>query len=87
MVEDPAPGAGEVGGLGRVHGAQPGVGEIALESAEAGGMMQLAADQDELVTSAKAHRLLGWTPRHTSFTDAPTRHYLAWKAARPVSTR
>ncbi|WP_019060296.1 hypothetical protein [Streptomyces prunicolor] len=70
-----------------MHGAQPGVGEIALESAEAGGMMQLAADQDELVTSAKAHRLLGWTPRHTSFTDAPTRHYLAWKAARPVSTR
>jgi nucleoside-diphosphate-sugar epimerase len=62
-------------------------GEIALESAEAGGMMQLAADQDELVTSAKAHRLLGWTPRHTSFTDDPARHYRAWKAARPVSTR
>ncbi|MCZ4513070.1 NAD(P)H-binding protein, partial [Streptomyces sp. ActVer] len=60
-------------------------GEIALESAEAGGMMQMAADQDELVTSAKAHRLLGWTPRHTSFTDDPTRHYRAWKAARPTA--
>ncbi|MFJ2558077.1 MULTISPECIES: NAD-dependent epimerase/dehydratase family protein [unclassified Streptomyces] len=31
-------------------------------AAEAGDMMQMAADQDELVSSAKAHRLLGWTP-------------------------
>ncbi|WP_328498623.1 NAD-dependent epimerase/dehydratase family protein [Streptomyces sp. NBC_00414] len=57
-------------------------GGIAEESAEAGGMLQMAADQDELVTSAKAHRLLGWRPRHASFTDAPERHYRAWKAAR-----
>ncbi|WP_329555047.1 NAD-dependent epimerase/dehydratase family protein [Streptomyces sp. NBC_00696] len=62
-------------------------GEIALESTEAGCMLQLAADQDELVTSAKAHRLLDWTPRHISFTDAPTRHYRAWKAAQPFSAR
>jgi hypothetical protein len=60
-------------------------GEIALESAEAGGMMQMAADQDELVTSAKARRLLGWIPRHTSFTDDPARHYRAWKAAQPAA--
>ncbi|MCX4234893.1 MULTISPECIES: NAD-dependent epimerase/dehydratase family protein [Streptomyces] len=59
-------------------------GEITLETADAGGMMQLAADQDELVTSAKAHRLLGWRPRHASFTDAPDRHYRAWKAAQPA---
>lgn len=56
-------------------------GEIRLDSAAAGGIMQLAADQDELVSSAKAHRLLGWRPRHLSFTDAPERHYRAWKAA------
>ncbi|MFC8662383.1 NAD-dependent epimerase/dehydratase family protein [Streptomyces sp. NPDC057199] len=60
-------------------------GEVTLETAEAGGMMQMAADQDELVTSAKAHRLLGWRPRHASFTDAPERHYRAWKAARTES--
>ncbi|MEE1798957.1 NAD(P)H-binding protein [Streptomyces sp. JV176] len=54
-------------------------------AAEAGDMMQMAADQDELVSSAKAHRLLGWTPRHTSFTDDPTRHYRAWKAAQPAA--
>ncbi|MFG2374548.1 hypothetical protein ACGFY9_24080 [Streptomyces sp. NPDC048504] len=50
-------------------------------------MMQLAAYQVELVTSAKVHCLLGWTPRHTSFAEAPTRHYLAWKAARAASAR
>jgi len=55
-------------------------GEITLAGAEAGGMLQMAADQDELVSSAKAHRLLGWRPRHVSFTDAPGRHYRAWKA-------
>ncbi|ANZ37017.1 NAD-dependent epimerase [Lentzea guizhouensis] len=57
-------------------------GEIRLEPAEAGGIMQVAADQDELVSSAKAHRLLGWRPRHVSFTDAAERHFLAWRAAR-----
>ncbi|GAA0996854.1 NAD-dependent epimerase/dehydratase family protein [Streptomyces rhizosphaericus] len=56
-------------------------GEIALASAEQGGMMQMAADQDELVSSAKAHRLLGWRPRHASFTDNPAQHYRAWKTA------
>ncbi|MEV1077297.1 NAD-dependent epimerase/dehydratase family protein [Streptomyces sp. NPDC050211] len=55
-------------------------GEIILGTAEAGGMLQMAADQDELVTSAKAHRLLGWRPRHASFTDNPEQHYRAWKA-------
>ncbi|NJP99932.1 NAD-dependent epimerase/dehydratase family protein [Streptomyces zingiberis] len=59
-------------------------GEITVESAEAGGMMHMAADQDELVTSAKAHRLLGWRPRHASFTDDPGRYYRAWKAAQPT---
>ncbi|USX49992.1 NAD(P)-dependent oxidoreductase [Lentzea sp. HUAS12] len=56
-------------------------GEIRLEPAEAGGIMQVAADQDELVSSAKAHRLLGWRPRHVSFTDAPQRHHGAWRAS------
>ncbi|MCX4586064.1 NAD(P)-dependent oxidoreductase [Streptomyces sp. NBC_01481] len=59
-------------------------GEISLESAEAGGMMQMAADQDELVTSAKARRLLGLTPRRPSPTDAIDVHHRAWKAARPT---
>ncbi|MFD7057606.1 NAD-dependent epimerase/dehydratase family protein [Streptomyces mirabilis] len=58
------------------------VGEITFEPAEAGGLMQVAADQDELVSSVKAHRLLGWRPRHVSFTDNPVQHYRAWKASR-----
>ncbi|QFZ18621.1 NAD-dependent epimerase/dehydratase family protein [Saccharothrix syringae] len=57
-------------------------GEIRLEPAEAGGIMQVAADQDELVSSAKAHRLLGWRPRHVSFTDDPGKHYRAWDSGR-----
>ncbi|MFF5161324.1 NAD-dependent epimerase/dehydratase family protein [Streptomyces sp. NPDC000348] len=60
-------------------------GNIALETAEAGGMMQMAADQDELVTSAKAHRLLGWRPRRIAFTDNPELHYQAWKSAQPAT--
>ena len=59
-------------------------GEVGLEDAEAGGMLQVAADQDELVTSAKAHRLLGWRPRHLSPTDAIDVHFRAWRAAQPV---
>ncbi|WP_406263487.1 hypothetical protein OHT93_01555 [Streptomyces sp. NBC_00191] len=47
-------------------------------------MMQMAADQDELVTSAKARRLLGLTPRRSSPTDATDVHHRAWKAARPT---
>lgn len=57
-------------------------GEIRLEPAEAGGIMQVAADQDELVSSAKAHRLLGWRPRHISFTDDPEKHHRAWAGGR-----
>ncbi|OLT54430.1 NAD-dependent epimerase [Corynebacterium sp. CNJ-954] len=56
-------------------------GEITLAAAEDGGMMQMAADQDELASSAKARRLLDWRPRHISFTDNPERHYQAWQAA------
>ncbi|MFD7659279.1 NAD-dependent epimerase/dehydratase family protein [Actinosynnema sp. NPDC059797] len=57
-------------------------GEVRPEPAEAGGIMQVAADRDELVSSAKAHRLLGWRPRHISFTDDPEKHHRAWAGGR-----
>jgi len=38
-------------------------------------------DQNEFVTSAKARRLLGWSPRHTSVLDGLPGAYAAWKAA------
>lgn len=60
-------------------------GDVLLESAEAGGLHQVAADQDELVSSAKARRVLGWSPAHTSFTDAPEVHFRAWQAAPATS--
>lgn len=54
--------------------------EIGLEPAEAGGMMHMAADQDELVSNDKARRLLGWRPRHVAVTDDPALLYRAWRA-------
>ena len=55
-------------------------GAIEYESAEAGGMLQMAADQDELVTSAKARRRLGWTPRHTGVLDELETYHRAWQS-------
>ncbi len=38
-------------------------------------------DQNEFVTSRKAHRLLGWTPRHTGIMDDIETYYASWKSA------
>ncbi|MEU1625357.1 NAD-dependent epimerase/dehydratase family protein [Streptomyces sp. NPDC020096] len=56
-------------------------GEITFESAEAGGMLQVAADQDELVTSGKARRLLGWRPRRPGVLEDTATYHEAWRAA------
>lgn len=39
-------------------------------------------DQNEFITSQKAHRLLGWAPRHTGLLDDLETYYRAWKQAR-----
>lgn len=38
-------------------------------------------NQDELVSSAKAHRVLGWTPRHPVVLQAVASSYASWRAA------
>lgn len=38
-------------------------------------------DQNEFITSRKAYRLLGWSPRHTGILDEIETYYAAWKAA------
>lgn len=38
-------------------------------------------DQNEFITSQKARRLLGWTPRHLGVIDEIETYYGAWKAA------
>ncbi|MEV5430925.1 hypothetical protein [Streptomyces sp. NPDC052701] len=60
-------------------------GEITLESAETGGMLQIAAGQDGPVSGSRARRVLGRQPRHASFTDDPARYHRAWKAARSAT--
>lgn len=39
-------------------------------------------NQNEFITSRKAHRLLGWSPRHTGIIDEIETYYAAWKASR-----
>ncbi|WPB95890.1 hypothetical protein [Streptomyces malaysiensis] len=56
----------------------------------AGGMTRESASEliGSDVIDLAAHRLLGWRPRHASFTDNPEQHYRAWKAGqRCLSSR
>jgi nucleoside-diphosphate-sugar epimerase len=38
-------------------------------------------DQNEFITSRKAHRLLNWNPRHTGIIDEIDIYYASWKSA------
>lgn len=38
-------------------------------------------DQNEFITSRKAYRVLGWSPRHTGIIDEVETYYASWKAA------
>jgi nucleoside-diphosphate-sugar epimerase len=41
-------------------------------------------DQNEFITSAKAQRLLSWTPRHTGVIDTIQSFYASWRVANPA---
>ncbi len=56
-------------------------GEIEMRPAAEGGFFMIASDQDELITSAKARRLLGWVPQHTGYLDELPLYFAAWQAA------
>ena len=57
-------------------------GEITTQPIGPDEWLEQAADQDEMVSSAKARAELGWTPRHAGpLTDMATYH-AAWQAAR-----
>jgi len=38
-------------------------------------------NQNEFITSRKAYRILGWSPRHTGILDEIEAYYASWKAA------
>jgi nucleoside-diphosphate-sugar epimerase len=65
------------------HAAGKGGKTESLPLADARGKMGPLADclaLDQHVSSAKAHNLLGWNPRHAGFADGAARYYQAWKA-------
>ncbi|MFJ4828927.1 NAD-dependent epimerase/dehydratase family protein [Streptomyces sp. NPDC088747] len=59
-------------------------GDITFQSAQSGGMLESCADRDELVTSEKAQKLLGWSPRHPGILEDTLTYYAAWDRARPA---
>jgi hypothetical protein len=38
-------------------------------------------DQNEFITSGKAARTLGWSPRHTGIIDEIETYYASWKTS------
>jgi nucleoside-diphosphate-sugar epimerase len=38
-------------------------------------------NQNEFITSRKAHRILGWSPRHSGIIDEIETYYASWKAS------
>ena len=54
-------------------------GEIEFRPAADGPWFDQVSDQDEVMTSAKARRQLGWTPRHTGVLDDIDIYYRTWR--------
>lgn len=55
-------------------------GEIELAPPQEDDVTSTWFDQNEFITSRKAHRLLGWVPRHTGIIDEIETYYASWKA-------
>lgn len=55
--------------------------EIPARPISEAGFLDQAADQDEVMTSAKARHQLGWVPRHTGVLDGIGIYQSAWQAA------
>ncbi|MBW4603391.1 MAG: hypothetical protein KME29_28460 [Calothrix sp. FI2-JRJ7] len=55
-------------------------GEIELAPPQEDDITSTWFDQNEFITSRKAHRLLGWVPRHTGIIDEIETYYASWKA-------
>jgi nucleoside-diphosphate-sugar epimerase len=56
-------------------------GPVSFEPITAAGWLDQAADQNEVMTSAKARRQLGWTPRHGGVLRELATYHRAWRAA------
>ncbi|EAU66924.1 NAD dependent epimerase/dehydratase family [Stigmatella aurantiaca DW4/3-1] len=56
-------------------------GPVSFEPIAAGGWLDQAADQDEVMNCAKARRQLGWSPRHGGVLPELATYHRAWRAA------
>lgn len=58
-------------------------GDIELAPTNQADWFNVASDQNELITSRKAYRMLNWSPRHTGVLDNLETYYQAWIASQP----
>jgi nucleoside-diphosphate-sugar epimerase len=58
-------------------------GPVSFEPITAAGFLDQVADQDEVMSSAKAHRRLGWSPRRGGALRELETYHRAWRAALP----
>jgi len=56
-------------------------GDVRLEGPKQGDNISTWFNQNEFITSDKAHRVLGWSPRHPGVIESAPSAYAAWKAA------
>lgn len=56
-------------------------GEIEFAEPEDDDVTSVWFNQNEFITSRKAYRILGWSPRHTGIIDEIETYYASWKAA------
>ena len=57
-------------------------GDVRFEGPKKGDNVSSWFNQNEFVTSEKAHRMLGWSPRHAGILADARTAYASWKAAR-----
>jgi nucleoside-diphosphate-sugar epimerase len=62
-------------------------GEITFEGPMEGNNTSTWFDQNELISSEKARRVLGWQPKHDGILEDAPAAYAAWKAAQHIATR
>jgi nucleoside-diphosphate-sugar epimerase len=61
-------------------------GEITFAGPLEGNNTSTWFDQNELISSEKARRILGWNPRHAGILEDAPAAYAAWKASQKIAT-
>ncbi len=62
-------------------------GEIEFAKPQEDDITSVWFNQNEFITSRKAYRILGWSPRHTGIIDEVETYYASWKASTSSSNK